>query len=103
MNLEDLGQALHIGLRKWCSGNAASIAWNIVNLMDDLDWLVYVKEAKEWLEARPPALALRRASETFDWTGEPYLTILHLAFELFTDNDWERFAISITELEAKNA
>ena len=92
------GMALHTALRKYCDSTPTTIAYNAVKEMQE-SWRRYLKHIEK---AKPDAASIKKASLEWDAHDVPrhevsLAIILHCAFKLFDDNDWEGYVGYLTQ------
>lgn len=93
---EDWSEALHIALRKCCDSTAASLAWNIIYLLEPGYWEEYVDMVRGTVLADksedPLWKKLKKASLKWRPYGKGHAAVsLHCAFELFSYEDWHGY------------
>jgi hypothetical protein len=99
IDFTDVGESLHVALRKACDSTPTSIAFHAIELLNPKRWKEYLKKVLAEIEAedehRPIetrerlAQIVRRVSlADHDYIGNSPHAILHCAFELFSSEDW---------------
>lgn len=101
---EDLGYLLHSALRKEVHSTASAIAWQIINIMNPGEFGEYLNvvfpdiDGKNFKSVNALVRVLKKSSlEKYDYIAKPAPTILHCAFQLFTNDDWIGYATYLYE------
>ena len=93
------GELLHTALRKCCDSTPTTIAYQAICGMSQ-GWSHYLahleKTAKTADSSHPIYEEIKRASLRWSYLDAPrcdneFAIILHCAFELFDDNDWQGY------------
>ena len=101
-NLEIMGETLHRAFRQYVDSKAGAIAHNVVDLMED-DWEEYLRMVQKSLNGLAGTKEeLRYSMETISVSNwKPTTTagnILHIAFDLFTNEDWNGYCAELFEV-----
>jgi len=111
---EDLGEALHVALRKACDSTPTSLLWNLIYKIDAGVWEAYLDHV--WLKLQVASQTsgdywsvLKHASIEFDDIVHTIRSrdrekidynsvhLLDITFGLMTDDDWHGYASYLTE------
>lgn len=101
---ENLGEALHTALRKYCDSDPTSIAWNVIHLLKPKVWAEYLEtvwkrlDGVKFTDEAAITTAVREASIK-DWriVGDYAGVSLQCAFKCFNASDWHAYAAMLYE------
>lgn len=96
--LEDLGVLLHTALRKCCDSPPTSLAYNLISMEAFSAWWTTYLAMVQTKGAPVTVDKLKAAVKELDW-GDAARNALHIAFDLFSDDDWAGFIAFAEEEE----
>lgn len=104
---DGLGECLHAALRKCCDSKVTSLLWNVIGLLDEKVWEMYLDHVWVRLQVAEKtgtdfSHVLKEASLSFEdevyrrpaerrQINNQHLSVLALTFELMATEDWEGY------------